>query len=130
VVSKYEQETVISRAGDEDVWHVWSTDQRVLGQLTRLAQRLSIKVSTGNDGGPWVELGVPGDRVRLFDILSERKKPEGRQREALLARLQAARERRRWKKQVEAGTGNAAAAERQNEGRDGNALLPMGENLQ
>jgi hypothetical protein len=88
---KYEQETVIQRSGDEDVWHVWSTERRMMGQIRRLATRLSLDLKSGSKGGLWVEVQIPAARVRILGPRPEKKHLEGHRREAVLAQLQAAR---------------------------------------
>jgi hypothetical protein len=127
MASRYEQETVINRAGDEDVWSVWSTDLRMIGQIRRLAKRLDLKVSSGTKGGPWVEVLFPASKVRILGPRPERKKLEGHQREVALAHLRMARAGRFGSSEDKAaGEGTEAAGNGQTEGREAEVLLPAG----
>ena len=124
---KCDQETLLSRAGDEDVWHVWSTDQRMIGKIRRLAKSLSIQVKSGTKVGVWVEVLVPADRVNVLGLLARRKKLEGHRREAALAALRAARAGRNARKvTTTARKGIDAAGHGQEPGREAEALLPVG----
>ena len=91
-MKKYDQETVISMAGDEDTWHIYSCDPRIMGRIRRLAKRLALDLKSGTDCGPWVEILVPDSKVRMIGPRPAGKKLEGHRREVALSQLKAARE--------------------------------------
>lgn len=92
MAKRSEQETIISRAGDDDHWLVWSDDRRMLGQLRRLAVRLALQVESGGTDRPWVQISVPACRVQILHVCKAYSKLEGEKREALVRRLREGRE--------------------------------------
>ena len=92
MTERCDQETLLSRAGDEDVWHVWSTDRRMMGRIRRLADSLGVEVKSGVKGGPWLAVRLPADRVNILKLRKAKSKPTGQNREDLVRRLRSGRE--------------------------------------
>ncbi len=83
-----EQETVIGKAADEDSWNVWSTDPRMIRWLNRHGERLQMTViGSGRKGGPWLEVQIPADRVRMLVPRQAKRPPDEEQKEAVRARM-------------------------------------------
>ncbi len=88
-----EQETVIGKAADEDSWNVWSTDPRMIRWLNRHGERLQMTViGSGSKGGPWLEVQIPADQVRILVSRTRKRTLEGHFKEAARESMRKARE--------------------------------------
>ncbi len=83
-----EQETVIGKAADEDSWNVWTTEPQMIRKLHRLSDRLQMTViGSGSKGGPWLEVQIPADRVRMLVPRQARRPTDEEHRDAARERM-------------------------------------------
>ena len=98
MTKRSEQETIIGKAADEDSWNVWTTEPPMIRKLQRLADQLQLTViGSGTKGGPWLEVQIPADRIRVLVPRRTRRPLDGEQKDAArehMKRLGATRSRR------------------------------------